>query len=66
MSEAGYQNVPARTVDPAGKGAEIAADNRDMELPEKYVGYDHAQNLASPSNWPKIASPTTHCRPRLR
>jgi cytochrome c biogenesis protein CcdA/thiol-disulfide isomerase/thioredoxin len=48
LAEAGYQNVPVGTVNPAAGGAELAADNADIDSPETYVGYDRTQNFASP------------------
>lgn len=48
LAEAGNQNIPGGTADPAAGGAELAADNTDMASPETYVGYERAQNFASP------------------
>jgi cytochrome c biogenesis protein CcdA/thiol-disulfide isomerase/thioredoxin len=48
LVEAGNANVPGGTVNPQAGGAELAADNSDMASPETYVGYDRAQNFASP------------------
>jgi cytochrome c biogenesis protein CcdA/thiol-disulfide isomerase/thioredoxin len=48
LSAAGYPNVPGGTVDPKASGAELSADTQDMASPETYVGYDRAQNFASP------------------
>lgn len=48
LGAAGYPDVPGGTVDPKAGGAELAADTRDMASPETYVGYDRAQNFASP------------------
>jgi len=48
LAEAGNKNVPGGTVDPAAAGAELAADDQDVESQETYVGYNRAQNFASP------------------
>jgi cytochrome c biogenesis protein CcdA/thiol-disulfide isomerase/thioredoxin len=48
LTEAGNQNVPGGIVDPKAAGAELAADETDMASPETYVGYNRAQNFASP------------------
>ena len=50
LTEAGNKNVPGGTVDPSASGAELAADNQDMSSPETYVGYNRAQNFASPQS----------------
>jgi len=47
---AGNQNVPGSTVKPEADGAELAADDADMASPETYVGYNRAQNFASPQS----------------
>ncbi len=47
LAEAGRTTV----TDEAGAGAtgvEAAADNNDVRSPETYVGYDRAENFASP------------------
>ncbi len=48
LAEAGNQNVPTGTINPAAGGAELAADVGDMASPETYVGYARAQNFDSP------------------
>jgi len=48
LAEAGNTNIPGGTVTPNAGGAELAADANDMDSPETYVGYDRAQNFASP------------------
>ena len=48
LTEARYQNVPGGTVNPAGSGTELAADNADIASPETYVCYDRTQNCTSP------------------
>ncbi len=48
LAAAGNKNVPTGIVNPAAGGAEQAADGQDMDSPETYVGYNRAQNFASP------------------
>ena len=48
LAEAGAANVPAGVVSVNASGAEAAADMRDVQSPETYLGYDRAANFASP------------------
>ena len=48
LAEAGARNVPSGLVDVRGAGAEAPADEDDVESPETYVGYERAENFASP------------------
>ncbi|CAE6755642.1 cytochrome c biogenesis protein DipZ [Paraburkholderia haematera] len=51
LIEAGHTNVSKVAVGLGGAGAqgvEAAADNADMQSPETYIGYDRAENFASP------------------
>jgi cytochrome c biogenesis protein CcdA/thiol-disulfide isomerase/thioredoxin len=48
LTEAGHGSVPGSMVAVAGQGVEAAADFDDIESPETYIGYQRAQNFASP------------------
>jgi cytochrome c biogenesis protein CcdA/thiol-disulfide isomerase/thioredoxin len=48
LREAGLRNVASSTVSVSGAGVEEAADMRDVESPETYIGTARAQNFASP------------------
>ena len=48
LREAGHQTVASGTVFVSGTGVEEAADMKDVESPETYIGTDHAENFASP------------------
>ena len=48
LREAGHQAVASGTVFVSGTGVEEAADMKDVESPETYIGTDHAENFASP------------------
>jgi cytochrome c biogenesis protein CcdA/thiol-disulfide isomerase/thioredoxin len=47
LAEAGYRNVPTGIVNPQATGALAAADERDVQSPETYVGYTRGQGFAS-------------------
>ncbi len=47
LKEAGYKNVPAGIVDPQRSGAQAAADFREVQSPETYIGYARAANFVS-------------------
>ena len=49
VSEAGGGPVGDDLVSVAGEGFEAQADWANLESPETYLGYEHAQNFASPS-----------------
>jgi Thioredoxin like C-terminal domain len=48
LREAGHQTVASGTVSVSGTGVEEAADMKDVESPETYIGTDRAENFASP------------------
>jgi cytochrome c biogenesis protein CcdA/thiol-disulfide isomerase/thioredoxin len=48
LAEAGSKNADAGLVTVDAKGAEAAADTTDIKSPETYVGYERAENFASP------------------
>ena len=48
LREAGHQTVASGTVFVSGTGVKEAADMKDVESPETYIGTDHAENFASP------------------
>jgi thiol-disulfide isomerase/thioredoxin len=48
LAEAGAQNVAAGIVQPDAGGVALAPANADVQSPETYVGYDRAENFASP------------------
>ena len=48
LTEAGEHNLPAPTSALHGEGVEVASDERDVASPEIYIGYDRAENFASP------------------
>jgi thiol-disulfide isomerase/thioredoxin len=66
LAEAGKTNVPASLVDVTASGAEAAADAKDAQSPETYIGYNRAENFASPGgavqDTPHVYAPGT---PRL-
>jgi len=48
LSEAGAGNVSDELVAVDARGAEVAADWADLRSPETYVGFERAENFASP------------------
>jgi cytochrome c biogenesis protein CcdA/thiol-disulfide isomerase/thioredoxin len=48
LSEAGHKTASNELVDVKATGAEAAADMLDIQSPETYVGYERAENFASP------------------
>ena len=48
LREAAHQTVASGTVSVSGTGVEEAADMKDVESPETYIGSDRAENFASP------------------
>jgi cytochrome c biogenesis protein CcdA/thiol-disulfide isomerase/thioredoxin len=50
LREAGFAGVPTDLVNPQSEGAQAAADMEDVHSHETYVGYDKAENFASPEN----------------
>ena len=48
LAEAGKTNVSASLVAVTASGAEAAADAKDAQSPETYIGYNRAENFASP------------------
>ena len=49
LTEAGNRNLPAPIAVLSGKGVEAAPDESSVASPETYVGYDRAENFASPA-----------------
>ena len=49
LAEAGAQHVAAGVVQPDAGGIALAPANADLQSPETYVGYERADNFASPS-----------------
>jgi len=50
LTEADNANVPREPVSLQPGGAEAAADSRSLRSPETYVGYEQAENFASPGS----------------
>ena len=48
LAEAGASDVGSGLVSVDARGTEAAADWTDLQSPESYVGYDRAENFASP------------------
>jgi cytochrome c biogenesis protein CcdA/thiol-disulfide isomerase/thioredoxin len=48
LGEAGKTNLSAGVVAVNASGAEAAADMKDVQSPETYIGYDRAENFVSP------------------
>ncbi len=48
LEEARHRPLPETPTRIAATGAEALADSRDIQSPETYIGYDLAQNFASP------------------
>jgi len=48
LGEAGKTNQSAGVVAVNASGAEAAADMKDVQSPETYIGYDRAENFVSP------------------
>ncbi len=48
LAEAGHASDTASIVKVDASGAEAAADDKDVQSPETYVGYNRAENFASP------------------
>ena len=48
LAEAGAGNVPSDIVSVIALGAQAAADSKDEQSPETYVGFRRAKNFASP------------------
>lgn len=48
LTEAGNTDVSRELVSANGKGAEAAADWSSLKSPENYLGFDRAENFASP------------------
>jgi cytochrome c biogenesis protein CcdA/thiol-disulfide isomerase/thioredoxin len=48
LSEAGFEHLPASTLNLVDEGVQAAADARNVGSPETYLGYERAQNFASP------------------
>lgn len=50
LSEAGNKNVSKDVVVADAQGIQASADSAEMNSPETYLGYDRAENFASPGN----------------
>ncbi|WP_263359614.1 cytochrome c biogenesis protein DipZ [Acidicapsa ligni] len=48
LEEANHKPLPHASINIAATGAEAAPDSNDVKSPETYVGYERAQNFASP------------------
>ena len=48
LAEAGHASDTASIVKVDASGAEAAADDKDVQSPETYVGYNRAENFSSP------------------
>jgi hypothetical protein len=48
LAEAGAKGLSRSPISVAASGIEAAADRQDLQSPETYVGYEHAENFASP------------------
>jgi thiol-disulfide isomerase/thioredoxin len=48
LAEAGISSIPPDLVSVDARGAEVAADWRELRSPENYVGYERTENFASP------------------
>ncbi|MFZ1100924.1 MAG: cytochrome c biogenesis protein CcdA [Steroidobacteraceae bacterium] len=56
LREAGAQQLAAAGAAPAGSGAEAPPDEADIGSPETYIGYERAENFASPGGVVRDAS----------
>jgi cytochrome c biogenesis protein CcdA/thiol-disulfide isomerase/thioredoxin len=64
LVEAGAKNLPTGLVNVRGAGAEAPPDANDVESQETYVGYERAENFASPAGAVRDA-PHTYSLPAL-
>jgi len=62
LREAGRDRISDDLVSVAGDGFEAQADWANLESPETYLGYEEAQNFASPGG-AKIGQPGTYAAP---
>ena len=62
LREAGRDGVSDRLVSVAGDGFEAQADWANLETPETYLGYEQAQNFASPGG-AALDEPRTYVAP---
>jgi len=53
---AGEQALPGGIVDVRAQGAEAAPDMNEVQSPETYIGYERAQNFASPGGFKRDAA----------
>jgi cytochrome c biogenesis protein CcdA/thiol-disulfide isomerase/thioredoxin len=52
LTQAGFENLPPAGADMGGaKGILAAADETNIQSPETYIGYERAQNFASPAGF---------------
>jgi cytochrome c biogenesis protein CcdA/thiol-disulfide isomerase/thioredoxin len=51
LEEANHKPLPGSPTQIAASGAEAAADSRDVQSPETYIGYHRAEHFASPGSF---------------
>jgi cytochrome c biogenesis protein CcdA/thiol-disulfide isomerase/thioredoxin len=51
LEEANHQPLPGATATVAATGTEAAPDSSDVQSPETYIGYQRAENFASPGGF---------------
>ncbi|HZF26724.1 MAG TPA: cytochrome c biogenesis protein DipZ [Steroidobacteraceae bacterium] len=51
LTDAGQENLPGMAGEMNSSGAQVAADENNVGSPETYVGYERAQNFASPGSF---------------
>jgi hypothetical protein len=62
VHDAGHDDVDDDLVAPALEGLEVQADWANLESPETYLGYEQAQNFASPGG-AELDQPHTYVAP---
>jgi thiol-disulfide isomerase/thioredoxin len=62
LRDAGHDGVPDDLVSVDPQGFEVQADWANLESPETYLGYEQAQNFASPGP-PALDEPRTYAAP---
>jgi len=58
LTEAGAKNLPEPLDDAAGAGVSAASDAANVGSPETYVGFERAENFASPGSFAKDSEKT--------
>lgn len=56
LMQAGYHDVPGGMVSAHGTGIEAAANDKDVQSPETYIGYARGENFKSPESLAKDRS----------